>query len=73
MLGPPVRSGARDRGPTLPAWKAFVVQFTRETKARGGAFAGRVEHLNSGHRVRFDSREELLAALAALLAQIDEE
>ena len=72
VLGPPVRRGARGSEPTLPAWKAFVVQFTRQSKACGGAFAGRVEHLNSGRRVTFESREELLAALATLLEQIDE-
>ncbi len=71
VLGPPVRRGARGTEPTLPAWKAFVVQFTRESPC-GGAFAGRVEHLNSGRRVAFDSREELLAALTTLLAQIEE-
>ncbi len=54
--------------PTLPAWKAFVVQFNRE--ADGAAqFSGRVEHLQSGRRARFTSAEELTAALRRLLQE----
>jgi hypothetical protein len=56
----------------LPVWKAFVVQFSRETRTRSGAFSGRVEHLNSGRRDRFGSREELLASLDKLLDQLGE-
>jgi len=55
--------------PTLPAWKAFVVQFSLET-ARVRACAGRVEHLSSGRRARFSSAAELLAALDKLLAEV---
>jgi arylsulfatase A-like enzyme len=36
--------------PTLPVYKAFVVQFTRETRSEAGIFAGRVEHMSSGRR-----------------------
>jgi hypothetical protein len=43
--------------PTLPPWKAFVVQFSRETSTSAGVYSGRVEHLNSGHRGRFSSAE----------------
>jgi hypothetical protein len=56
----------------LPAWKAFVVQFSRETGARGGVFAGRVEHLSSGRRAHFNSAEELLAMLTKLLENLGE-
>ena len=59
-----------DPTPALPAWKAFVVQFNRESRGNG-AFAGRVEHLSSGRRVRFNSADELLAALRELLASVN--
>jgi hypothetical protein len=56
--------------PELPAWKAFVVQFSRDANARAGIFSGRVEHLSSGRRARFSSTDELLAVLAKLLDEI---
>ena len=31
--------------PTLPSWKAFVIQLTHDTTPESGIFAGRVEHL----------------------------
>ena len=70
--GPPAGQGGCDHdatggGPTLPAWKAFVVQFSRETSTSAGAYSGRVEHLNSGQRGRFSSPDELLALLGRLL------
>jgi hypothetical protein len=36
----------------LPVYKAFVVQFTRET--RGDILAGRVEHMRFGRRACFE-------------------
>jgi hypothetical protein len=54
-------------GPALPAWKAFVVQFSRETEPDATVFAGRVEHLSSGRRAHFDSADELLAKMRQLL------
>jgi hypothetical protein len=54
----------------LPAWKAFVVQFSRETGPCPGVFSGRVEHLSSGRRARFSSGEELLATLGKLLDEL---
>jgi len=55
--------------PTLPVWKAFVVQFDRMAGGTTGGFAGRVEHLSSGRRAHFASRDELVAALDTLLEQ----
>jgi hypothetical protein len=55
--------------PALPAWKAFVVQFTLETGVEPGKFAGRVEHLSSGQRACFDSSRGLLAFVEAVLHQ----
>ena len=60
---------AANAGPELPAWKAFVVQFGREAGSRG-PFSGRVEHLSSGRRSRFATKDELIDALARLLDEI---
>jgi hypothetical protein len=49
------------------------VQFTRETRSATGTFAGRVEHMRSGRRARFASKEELLATLATILDKLGEE
>jgi hypothetical protein len=65
-------SKASDSGPTLPAWKAFVVQFSREAGAGSGIFSGRVEHLSSGRRAHFASPEDLLAILKELLDELGE-
>lgn len=61
---------AADAVPELPAWKAFVVQFT-QASGSGDCFAGRVEHLTSGHRVRFASRQDLLEALGRQLEELE--
>ena len=64
-------SGSGGSGqPTLPAWKAFVVQFSRETEGVTGTFSGRVEHLSSGRRAHFASAEELIAVLRQLLGEL---
>ena len=67
---PPVSSESEDV-PALPVWKAFVVQFSRETGARND-LSGRVEHMSSGRRARFESTEELVAALRKMLDQLGE-
>jgi len=54
----------------LPAWKAFVVQFSRDTDTESGTFSGRIEHLSSGRRARFASEHELLTVLGKLLDEI---
>jgi hypothetical protein len=59
------------RAPTLPPWKAFVVQLSGDT-VPGGVFAGRIEHLSSGRRVRFDSQADLLAIIERLLSEIED-
>ena len=59
----------KDVAVTLPAWKAFVVQFSRETERTSGC-SGRVQHLRSGRQARFESAAELLAALDKLLAEV---
>ena len=70
---PPAGPSPKDTGvPTLPAWKAFVVQFSQETVAHTENFAGRVEHLSSGRRAGFRSRQELLAVLERLLDELED-
>ena len=53
----------------LPSENAFLVQLAAEADPALGAFAGRVEHLESGLRARFSSPDELLALFARMLAQ----
>jgi hypothetical protein len=66
-------TAAPGAGPNLPAWKAFVVQFTIDSGPPSGeTFAGRVEHLASGRRVRFATARELVDCLRGLLDQTDE-
>ena len=57
--------------PTLPSWKAFVIQLTRDTTPESGIFAGRIEHLGSGRRQRFASGKELLSIVMRLLSDLD--
>lgn len=52
----------------LPTDNAFLVQLAGEVDSTLGRFAGRVEHLESGRRERFGTREELFSALARMLA-----
>jgi hypothetical protein len=55
--------------PDLPTGKAFVVQLSRETGPALSPFAGRVEHLSTGRRARFETLEEFLAAVTRLLSE----
>ena len=57
--------------PTLPASKAFVVQFAADS-GMGPTCSGRVEHLSSGRRVRFSSQDELVLVLGRLLDELGE-
>ena len=56
--------------PTLPAGKAFVVQFAADAGLHGASCWGRIEHLISGRRLRFNSADELVDALGRLLDEI---
>lgn len=66
----PPHSSHCENLPALPVWKAFVVQFSRETSSSTGAFSGRIEHLSSGRRARFASTKELLATLGKMLDEL---
>jgi hypothetical protein len=52
----------------LPPHRAFVVQLHVETDLERGECLGRLEHVISGKVAHFQSREELLAAMARILA-----
>lgn len=56
----------------MPPWKAFVVQFTADSKATSGILAGRIEHLASGARAHFGSGGEMLECLQRLLDEADD-
>jgi hypothetical protein len=53
----------------LPRTKAFVLQLRRDSGPGRATFAGRVEHLSTGRRARFETLEELMAALTRLLGE----
>jgi hypothetical protein len=52
---------------TLPADRAFVLQFKRGTEWDGSRYAGRIEHIESGKVELFYSTEEMCAKLKAIL------
>jgi len=58
--------------PELPTGKAFVLQLSRDTGPTLQPFAGRVEHLASGRRLRFASFEDFRAAVVRLLREARE-
>ena len=53
----------------LPYARAFVVQFTADTDAGLEYAVGRIEHLETGRRERFESADDLLLWISALLAR----
>ncbi len=55
--------------PELPTDRAFVVQLSRESGHRPEPFIGRVEHLATGRRVRFDGLVDFQAAVIRLLIE----
>ena len=44
---------------------AFVVQLPRQPRPERGAFAGRVEHVDSGCSIHFETVDEFLAFIAS--------
>jgi len=53
--------------PELPTSMAFVLQLSRDTGPTLQPFTGRVEHLSTGRRARFDGFQDFLAAVRRLL------
>ena len=59
--------------PSLPGSRAFVVQFRAQPTDAPLSWEGRIEHLNSGQVLRFHAPEELLACLARVLTEVQEQ
>jgi hypothetical protein len=59
--------------PSLPTNRAFVVQFRPPSTGAAAAYAGRVEHLESGQVARFQSLEELLAFMIRVLTDVEDQ
>lgn len=59
--------------PSLPADRAFVVQLHADAEIAHGQVHGRVEHIVSYQATRFTSLEELLAFVARVLKEQQEE
>ena len=55
--------------PELPTDRAFVLQLSRESAGTSDSFIGRVEHLASGRRLRFNGLAELQAAVIRLITE----
>jgi hypothetical protein len=64
------RTQAVKPGPTLPANRAFVVQFRAPQAGRPLAVEGRVEHLVSGQEMRFTSWDQLVAFITRMLTAL---
>ena len=58
--------------PSLPANRAFVVQFRAQPTGAPLGWEGHVEHVVSGQATHFHSVEELLAFLARVLTAVQE-
>jgi len=61
--------GGEQDGPWLPTEKAFVLQLSRDTGSTLHPFAGRLEHLSTCRRERFETLEDFLIALKRLLEE----
>jgi hypothetical protein len=59
-----------EQRPAFAPAQAFVVQFGRETDLDTGRMAGRVEHVVSGKAGRFQSVDELMAFMTAVLREV---
>jgi hypothetical protein len=59
--------------PSLPANRAFVVQFRAHSTDASSTYEGRVEHLVSGQVARFHSLEELLTFMIRVLTDVQEQ
>jgi len=64
--------GSSPEGPELPTGKAFVLQLSRDTGPALEPFIGRVEHLATGRRLRFESFADFQSAVIRLLSDTRE-
>jgi hypothetical protein len=65
-----VQHKSEEDAPSLPAGRAFVVQFSTKTDIERGPLIGRVEHVVSGQASHFQLLDELLAFIGHLLTTI---
>jgi hypothetical protein len=61
-----------EQSPQFAPTQAFVVQFGRDTAVDAGRIAGRVEHVVSGKMARFQSLDDLMAFMTAVLREVEE-
>ena len=54
---------------SLPDSRAFVIQLSDQTDPVARLPIGRIEHIESGLRARFSSREEIWAFIERILAR----
>jgi hypothetical protein len=66
-----MKSHLEQSPPFAPA-QAFVVQFGRDTAVDAGRIAGRVEHVVSGKAARFQSLNDLVTFMTAVLREVEE-
>jgi len=59
--------------PELPVGRAFVLQLSRETGPTLEPFSGRLEHLRTGRRVRFENFADFQAAVIRLLRETSQQ
>ena len=65
------RSGTREgEQPSLPANRAFVVQFQGTPPGAPPTASGRAEHVASGRATRFDSWDRLRRFIELVLADV---
>jgi hypothetical protein len=60
-----------EQRPLFAPVQAFVVQFGRETAVDTGCIAGRVEHVVSGKVARFQSMDDLVTFMTAVLREVE--
>ena len=59
--------------PALPTNRAFVVQFCGQAGASPAHWAGRIEHVTSGHATHFQSWTELQTFIEQTFAHMREQ
>jgi hypothetical protein len=64
-----LRGASPPEAPELPTGKAFVLQLSRETGPTLEPFAGRVKHLATGRRLRFENFAAFRSAVVRLLTE----
>ncbi len=66
-----MKSHLEQSPPFAPA-QAFVVQFGRDTDVDAGRIAGRVEHVVSRKMAHFQSLNDLVTFMTAVLREVEE-